>query len=127
MSEEQVIEPEPTPAEPVESAPAAALAAEPSPSAESPNMELLLDVPMSVTVELGRTRMPVRQLLGLSSGSVVGGSITTSTRGCSRWFFFARSRFRISAMTNVGSMMFMIPTHHLCRRHKRLHVHRDPR
>ena len=71
MSEEQVIEPEPTPAEPVESAPAAALAAEPSPSAESPNMELLLDVPMSVTVELGRTRMPVRQLLGLSSGSVV--------------------------------------------------------
>ncbi len=35
------------------------------------NLELLLDVPLSVTVELGRTRMMVRDLLRLGHGSVV--------------------------------------------------------
>jgi flagellar motor switch protein FliN/FliY len=35
------------------------------------NLELILDVPLGVTVELGRVRMPVRQLLSLSAGSVV--------------------------------------------------------
>jgi flagellar motor switch protein FliN/FliY len=35
------------------------------------NLELLLDVPLSVTVELGRVRMPVRQLLALGSGAVI--------------------------------------------------------
>jgi flagellar motor switch protein FliN len=38
---------------------------------EGNNLELILDVPLAVTVELGRARMPVRQLLGLSAGSVV--------------------------------------------------------
>jgi flagellar motor switch protein FliN/FliY len=35
------------------------------------NLDLLLDVPLSVTVELGRVRMPVRQLLSLGAGSVI--------------------------------------------------------
>jgi len=35
------------------------------------NLDLLLDVPLSVTVELGRVRMPVRQLLALGSGAVI--------------------------------------------------------
>lgn len=35
------------------------------------NLDLLLDVPLSVTVELGRVRMPVRQLLALGAGAVV--------------------------------------------------------
>lgn len=35
------------------------------------NMELLLDVSMRVTVELGRTRMQLSQILELQNGSVV--------------------------------------------------------
>jgi len=35
------------------------------------NLELLLDVPLAVTVELGRTKMMVRDLLRLGHGSVV--------------------------------------------------------
>ena len=35
------------------------------------NLDLILDVPLSVTVELGRVRMPVRELLALTSGSVI--------------------------------------------------------
>ena len=34
-------------------------------------LELLLDVPLSVTVELGRTRMTIQELLSLGPGSVV--------------------------------------------------------
>ena len=35
------------------------------------NFDLLLDIPLEVTVELGRTRLTLRELLGLASGSVV--------------------------------------------------------
>ncbi len=35
------------------------------------NLELILDVPLGVSVELGRVRMPVRQLLALTAGSVI--------------------------------------------------------
>ncbi len=35
------------------------------------SIDLLLDVPLNVTVELGRSRMPIRDLLALVSGSVV--------------------------------------------------------
>jgi flagellar motor switch protein FliN/FliY len=38
---------------------------------EGPSLDLILDVPLSVTVELGRVRMPVRQLLALGAGSVI--------------------------------------------------------
>ena len=34
-------------------------------------MEFLLDIPLDITVELGRTRMPIGDLLKLSQGSVV--------------------------------------------------------
>jgi flagellar motor switch protein FliN len=37
----------------------------------SNNIDLLLDVSMRVTVELGRTRMPLSQILELQHGSVV--------------------------------------------------------
>ena len=40
----------------------------------SGNLELILDVPLGVSVELGRVRMPVRHLLSLSAGSVTVGS-----------------------------------------------------
>lgn len=45
--------------------------APPAPEEERRNIELLLDVPLSVTVELGRVRMPVRQLLALGAGAIV--------------------------------------------------------
>jgi flagellar motor switch protein FliN/FliY len=48
-----------------------AAAAAASPEDERKNLDLLLDVPLSVTVELGRVRMPVRQLLALGSGAVI--------------------------------------------------------
>jgi len=48
-----------------------AAAAAASPEEERKNLDLLLDVPLSVTVELGRVRMPVRQLLALGSGAVI--------------------------------------------------------
>jgi flagellar motor switch protein FliN len=35
------------------------------------SLELILDVPLAVTVELGRVRMPVRDLLAFASGSVI--------------------------------------------------------
>jgi len=39
---------------------------------ESPRrLELLLDVPMEITVELGRSRMTIQELLALSPGSVI--------------------------------------------------------
>jgi len=38
---------------------------------ETGNLELILDVPLGVSVELGRVKMPVRQLLSLTAGSVI--------------------------------------------------------
>jgi len=38
---------------------------------EAQGMEFLLDIPLDITVELGRTRMPIGDLLKLSQGSVV--------------------------------------------------------
>ncbi len=38
---------------------------------EGATLEMILDVPLAVTVELGRVRMPVRELLALTAGSVI--------------------------------------------------------
>ena len=35
------------------------------------NLELVMDIPVQITVELGRTRMPIRNLLQLAQGSVI--------------------------------------------------------
>ncbi|MCE3009496.1 MAG: flagellar motor switch protein FliN [Proteobacteria bacterium] len=35
------------------------------------NLQLILDIPLRVTVELGRTKMPVSELLNLGQGSVI--------------------------------------------------------
>lgn len=35
------------------------------------NFDLLLDIPLEVTVELGRTRVTLRELLALTGGSVL--------------------------------------------------------
>jgi len=35
------------------------------------NLEVILDVPVTLSMEVGRTRMPIRNLLQLNQGSVV--------------------------------------------------------
>lgn len=47
------------------------LATSNSSAGDPASLDLLMDVPLRVTVELGRTRMSVRQVLELQSGSVV--------------------------------------------------------
>src|SRR5678815_1477870 len=43
----------------------------PSPGPELPNLQFILDIPLLVTVELGRKRLLVHDLLQLSQGSVI--------------------------------------------------------
>ena len=45
--------------------------AAPEPEVSTRRLDLLLDVPLDVTVELGRSRMSIQELLGLSPGSVI--------------------------------------------------------
>jgi flagellar motor switch protein FliN/FliY len=42
-----------------------------SEQAAARNFDLLLDIPLDVTVELGRTRLTLRELLALAGGAVV--------------------------------------------------------
>lgn len=42
-----------------------------SPGGKDRNLQLILDIPLRVTVELGRTKMPVSELLNLTQGSVI--------------------------------------------------------
>ncbi|MCU0591098.1 MAG: flagellar motor switch protein FliN [Desulfobacterales bacterium] len=41
------------------------------PSAGGGNMEFILDIPLEVTVELGRTKLLIHELLKLGQGSVI--------------------------------------------------------
>jgi len=59
--------PEPTPTAP----PPPVAARPPSEDGAVANLDLILDVPLAVTVELGRVRMPIRELLALGAGSVI--------------------------------------------------------
>lgn len=43
----------------------------PRPREQARRLELLLDVPLDVTVELGRARVSIQELLALGPGSVV--------------------------------------------------------
>lgn len=43
----------------------------PEASKDSPNLALLLDIPLEISVELGRTRMIINDLLQLGQGSVI--------------------------------------------------------
>ena len=40
-------------------------------TAESPNLNLVLDVPVSLTIELGSCQLPMKDVLQLTLGSVV--------------------------------------------------------
>jgi flagellar motor switch protein FliN len=49
----------------------AAVSPQTSSDGERASMDLILDVPLAVSVELGRVRMTVRELLALGAGSVI--------------------------------------------------------
>lgn len=42
-----------------------------APAPSQPNMSLLMDVQMTLTVELGRTKMYIKEILGLGEGSII--------------------------------------------------------
>lgn len=42
-----------------------------TPDADAEKMELILDIPVGVTVEIGRTKMTIRNLLQLNQGGIV--------------------------------------------------------
>jgi flagellar motor switch protein FliN/FliY len=48
-----------------------ALAASPAASASAGDIDLIMDIPVQLTVELGRTKIPIRHILQLAQGSVV--------------------------------------------------------
>jgi flagellar motor switch protein FliN/FliY len=42
-----------------------------APAAREINLDVILDVPVTLSLEVGRTRLPIRSLLQLNQGSVV--------------------------------------------------------
>ena len=42
-----------------------------APGTAREDIDLVLDIPVQITVELGRTRMPIRHILQLAQGSVI--------------------------------------------------------
>ena len=38
---------------------------------QSPNLDFILDIPLEISVELGRTKIPISDLLQLGQGSVI--------------------------------------------------------
>jgi flagellar motor switch protein FliN/FliY len=44
---------------------------EPAPQSSEVNLDVILDVPVTLSMEVGRTRIPIRNLLQLNQGSVV--------------------------------------------------------
>lgn len=36
-----------------------------------PNLDFLMDIPLQVTVELGRTRIPIRQIMQLKKNAII--------------------------------------------------------
>jgi flagellar motor switch protein FliN/FliY len=47
------------------------LTAEPDAGAMPASLDIVMDIPVQLTVELGRTRLPIRTLVQLAQGSVV--------------------------------------------------------
>ncbi|MGE0072430.1 MAG: flagellar motor switch protein FliN [Thiomonas sp.] len=59
-------------AEPViQPAPFAQLHADPGQNADTTQLDLVMDIPVTLSVELGRTKIQIRELLQLAQGSVV--------------------------------------------------------
>lgn len=54
------------------------------------DIDLIMDIPVKLTVELGRTRMTIKELLRLTQGSVVAGRSGGRTTGYSDQRLFNR-------------------------------------
>lgn len=63
--------PPPSPAPRVQTAQFAPFGQPSAPAGGGQNIDLIRDVPLRITVELGRTSMTVREVLGLAAGSVI--------------------------------------------------------
>jgi flagellar motor switch protein FliN/FliY len=61
----------PAPPPQVKPAPFAELHAEPAGSMPNTQLDLVMDIPVTLSVELGRTKIQIRELLQLAQGSVV--------------------------------------------------------
>ncbi|MCC2931456.1 flagellar motor switch phosphatase FliY [Bacillus mojavensis] len=63
----------PKKAAPVQVSPVEFSSFDPSESTQAPinNLDMLLDIPLSITVELGRTKRSVKEILELSAGSII--------------------------------------------------------
>ena len=62
---------EPKKVNPVEPAPISNVAMEPNPANEALNLDMIMDIPVDVHVEIGCTTVPVRDFLKLGEGSVL--------------------------------------------------------
>ena len=73
MADENAVKAEPAmpPAPGVPSAPGGSGPASAGKKEDDRNLDLILDIPLKVTVELGRTKMLVSELLNLGQGSVI--------------------------------------------------------
>lgn len=74
MNDVQATNPTATEGAPLEAAPAEATQAQPATkpaNAQVQSLDFILDIPLKVTVELGRTKMAIRDVLQLAQGSVV--------------------------------------------------------
>jgi flagellar motor switch protein FliN/FliY len=49
----------------------ALMSGQPLPASREVNLDVILDVPVTLSLEVGRTRLPIRSLLQLNQGSVV--------------------------------------------------------
>lgn len=63
----------PKKAAPVQVSPVEFSSFDPNESTQAPinNLDMLLDIPLSITVELGRTKRSVKEILELSAGSII--------------------------------------------------------
>ena len=74
MAEAESTDGEPEPDADVQPAPLEAFdsaAAQPGVGADNPDLDVLLDIPVMISMEVGSTQIPIRNLLQLNQGSVV--------------------------------------------------------
>jgi flagellar motor switch protein FliN/FliY len=71
MAEQATARADRSPGTPSRPAPFEQFSAARAPQMQPHDIDLILDIPVQLTVELGRTRIPIKQILQLAQGSVV--------------------------------------------------------
>ena len=67
------------------------------------DMNLILDIPVKMTVELGRTKMTIKELLRLSQGSVVALEVWQASRWISLSLIHISEPTRLSLVSRMPS------------------------